>query len=146
MMTMTAASLAVRADDGAMAGPAERPKRRVFTAEYKKRILDEYDSLPGSGGERGALLRREGLYSSLLTDWRRARDAAVSDALSGHRSGGPKPKKTAEQAEIDRLQARNERLEAELERTRLALEISGKAHALLEMLSESAATDPKSTR
>jgi transposase-like protein len=148
-MTMTAASLVDRADDGVVADPAdpaERPRRRAFSAEYKKRILDEYEALPSGGGHRGALLRREGLYSSQVTDWRRAADRAVTAALETHRSGGPTPKQSAEQAEIDRLRARNARLEAELERTRLALEITGKAHALLEKLSESAATDPKSTR
>ena len=49
------------------------PKRRVFTAEYKARILAEYDA--AEHGQRGAILRREGLYSSHLIEWRRARDA-----------------------------------------------------------------------
>jgi hypothetical protein len=57
---------------------------------------------------------------------------------------GKKPKRTPEQVELEKLRRRNELLEAELERTKLALEITGKAHALLEMLSESADSDPKS--
>ena len=82
-------------------------------------------------------MRREGLYTSHIAEWRRQRDAAALEGLS------PKPrrpKKTPEQVELERLRRRNERLESELERTRLALEITGKAHALLELFSESADT------
>jgi hypothetical protein len=61
---MTTASLLARADDGVVdeLDPAARPRRRSFTAEYKARILDEYDALPVGSSERGALLRREALY------------------------------------------------------------------------------------
>ena len=141
-MTMTIASLAARADDGGMgeSDPAARPRRRSFTAEYKARILDEYDGLPVGSSQRGALLRREGLYSSHLAEWRKARDAGARQGLATK----PKPKRSAEQVELERLRRRAERAEAELERTKLALEITGKAHALLELLSESAVTDPRS--
>jgi transposase-like protein len=120
--------------------PAARPRRRSFTAEYKARVLAEYDELPVGSQERGALLRREGLYSSHLAEWRKARDAGARQGLSPK----AKAKRSAEQVELDRLRRRNEQLEAELERTKTALEITGKVHALLEQLSESAAPEPKS--
>lgn len=142
-MTMTTASLLARAHDDGVDEPdrAARPRRRSFTAEYKARIVDEYDALPAGSTERGALLRREGLYTSHISEWRKARDAGARDGLA------PKPTKarrSPEQVELEKLRRRNERLEAELAKTRLALDITGKAHALLELLSESADSDPKS--
>jgi transposase len=141
-MTMTTASLFARAHDGVVddPDPAARPRRRSFTAEYKERILVEYDGLPVGSEERGALLRREGLYTSHIAEWRKARDAGAREGLAPK----PKAKRSPEQAEVERLRRKTERLEAELARTRLALEITGKAHALLELLSESADSDPKS--
>jgi transposase len=143
-MTMSSSSLFVRAHDGVVdePDPAARPRRRSFTAEYKAEILDEYDALPVGSSERGALLRREGLYSSHLAEWRKARDAGARGALAPK----SKPRRSAEQVELERLRHRNERLETELAKTRSALDVMGKLHALLEGLSESADTDPKSTR
>jgi hypothetical protein len=86
------------------------------------------------------LLRGEGLYGSHLAEWRKARDAGADDALAPR----AKPRRSAEQVELEKVRRCNERLEAELARTKLALEITGKAHALLELLSESADCDPKS--
>ncbi len=142
-MTMTTASLMARAHDGAVdePDPAARPRRRSFTAEYKARILDEYDALPAGSEGRGALLRREGLYTSHIAEWRKVRDAG---AIEGLTAKGRKAKRSPEQVELDKVRRRAERLEAELARTKLALEITGKAHALLELLSESADCDPKS--
>jgi len=94
----------------------------------------------GSEG-RGALLRREGLYSSHIAEWRKARHAG---ALEGLATKGRRTKRSPEQVELDKLRRKTEGLEAELARTRLALEITGKAHALLEMLSESADSEPRS--
>ncbi len=129
-------------DDGVVAGPrAGRPRRRVFTAEYKARILSEYDAVEEPGG-KGALLRREGLFSSHLVEWRRARDAGVLEALQQ----APRSKRTPEQARIAELTARAERAERELAKTRAALDVVGKAHALLELLSESADITPRSSR
>jgi transposase-like protein len=141
-MTMTSSSLLARAHDGVVdePDPAARPRRRSFTAEYKARILDEYDALPVGSSERGALLRREGLYSSHLAEWRRARDAGARDALAPK----GKSRRSPAELEVERLRRRNERLETDLARTKLALEITGKAHALLELLSESADSDSKS--
>ena len=86
-------------------------------------------------------MRREGLYSSHLVEWRRARDAGALKELA------PKArpaKRTPEQVEIDRLRRRNERLEGELAKHRLALEIQGKASELLErLLVESDETKPQ---
>ncbi|MGE0307650.1 MAG: transposase [Acidimicrobiia bacterium] len=139
---MTTASLLARAHDGVVdePDPAARPRRRSFTVEYKARILAEYDALAHGSEERGALLRREGLYTSHLAEWRKARDAGARDGLAPK----PKARRSPEQVEVEKLRRRNERLEAELARTKLALEITGKAHALLELLSESADCDPKS--
>ena len=139
---MTTASLLARAHDGGVEGPdpAARPRRRSFTAEYKARVLEEYDALPAGSTERGALLRREGLYTSHIAEWRKARDGGARDGLAPR----AKARRSPEQVELERLRRRNERLEAELAKTRLALEITGKAHALLELLSESADSDPKS--
>ena len=141
---MTSASLLARAHDGVVdePDPAARPRRRTFTAEYKAEMLDEYDALPVGSSERGALLRREGLYSSHLAEWRKARDAGARDGLAPK----AKAKRSSEQIELERLRRRNERLAAELAKTRSALDVMGKLHALLEELSESADTDPKSTR
>jgi len=131
-VTMPTAALLERADDGAMGNddPVAKPRRRQFTAEYKLGILDEYERLVDPGA-KGALLRREGLYSSHIVEWRRARDTGALKELA------PKPSRagrTPEQAEIERLRRRNERLEADLAKHRLALELQGKASALLERL------------
>jgi transposase len=145
-MTMTSASLTLRAKNGGVdePDPAARARRRTFTVEYKARILAEYEALPEHSGERGALMRREGLYTSHIAEWRRARDLAPASVAA--RSSSRPGKRTAEQVELERLRRRNDRLEAELARTRLALEITGKAHALLELISESAASETKPTK
>ena len=143
MMTLTTADIrAGSTDDGGMGPRADRPRRRAFTAEYKAAILAEYDALDEPGA-RGALLRREGLYSSHVTEWRRARDAG---ALAGLTPAQRAAKRSPERAEIERLRARAERAERELAKTKAALEVVGKAHALLELLSESADTEPRSPR
>lgn len=138
-MTMTLADRSV--DDGVVSPRAERPKRRTFTAEYKLKIVSEYDA--AEPGEKGALLRREGLYSSHVVEWRRARDAGARDGLAAPPAArGRRP----EQAETDRLQRENDRLRRELAKAQAALDVVGKAHALLGLLSESADTEPRSKR
>ena len=111
----------------------DKPRRRSFTAEYKLRILAEHDACAGDG-DKGALLRREGLYSSHLIEWRRARDAAAAAGLGGVRRKKANPDAVA----LAKAMKKIERLEEDLAKHRLALEIAGKAHALLEMLAESA--------
>ena len=117
--------------------PPAKPSRRRFSAEFKNRIVDEYDA--ADRDERGALLRREGLYTSHISEWRNQRRQSNEPAASGGR------RRSAEQVELDRLRKKNAKLESELARTRLALEITGKAHALLELLSESADIDDRFT-
>jgi transposase len=144
-MTMADMASAVTGQDGAVAsggkGPrAGQPKRRSFSAAYKARILQEYDVLE-TGRERGALLRREGLYSSHIDGWRKSRDTGAVNALDSKPAG--RPGRSAEAAENEKLRKENEKLAAELARTKAALEVVGKAHALLELLSESADSDAK---
>jgi len=126
----------VAAPDGPRAG---RPKRRTFTAEYKLRILEEYENAPDPQ-HRNALLRREGIYTSTISEWRRARDAAAG-AIPEKKPG--RPARDAAEAENERLRKENEKLAAELARTKAALEVVGKAHALLELFSESADSERK---
>jgi len=121
-------------------GPSPRPSRRRFTAEYKRRIVAEYEQAPN--GEKGAILRREGLYSSHVIEWTKARDAGALAGLGDARSSAKRPKRSSAEIEVEKLRARNAKLEDELATTRTALEIMGKAHALLEQLSESADRDP----
>jgi transposase-like protein len=116
--------------------PAPRPKRRTFPAEYKLRIVAEYDAAPN--GEKGAILRRERLYHSHIIEWRAARDAGAMTTLVDQRTSPARPKKAAEQAELERLRKKVARLEAEAARKDAALELMGKANALLELLSKSA--------
>jgi transposase len=88
---------------------AERPAHRRFTLEYKKRILAEYERLPR--GEQGALLRREGLYSSHVDSWRKQRDAGVEQALMPKKRGrktAPHNPLSQENAELRRKLARTE--------------------------------------
>jgi transposase len=146
-MTMTTAHAVLDGHDGVVEDPdpAARPRRRTFTAAYKAEMLDRYDAIEKGSPERGALLRREGLYSSHIAEWRKQRDAGAQQGLAPRSSAG-KRAKTPEEKELETLRRRTAALEAELERTRLALEITGKAHALLELLSESADTDPRSTK
>jgi transposase-like protein len=111
--------------------PAARPTRRIISTEEKLTILARYEACePGTKGE---FARREGVYSSQLTEWRRARDAGTLGARPGRSRG--------EDRENEELKKKNQQLETELERTRLALDIVGKAHALLESLSKSADTE-----
>lgn len=118
----------------------ERARRRAFTANYKLEVLAAYDAAPD--GEKGAVLRREGLYSSHITEWRKARDAGALAGLAAAR-GRKRGDRQAEQ--IARLQAEKQRLEQELAKTRAVVDVQAKLHALLETLSESADTDPRST-
>ena len=139
-MTLTAADLpGTSVENGSMSPRSDQPRRRSFTAQYKLDILAEYDAADPVA--RGGLLRREGLYSSHLSEWRKARD---SGALAGLTSVARPSKTSVEQRELAKATARAERAERELAKTKAALEIVGKAHALLELLSESADTEPPS--
>ena len=108
----------------------DRPRRRTFTAADKLRILRQVDEA-GPGGI-GAILRREGLYSSLLTDWRRQRDAGAYEALEGRQA---RPQGRAEPiplaAEHAQLQRDNKRLTLRLQRAEAIIEIQKKVALLL---------------
>ena len=117
----------------------ERARRRTFTSKYKLEILAAYDAAPD--GEKGALLRREGLYSSHIVDWRRARDAGALAGLAASRGRRPRDKRDER---IAALQADKQRLEQELAKARFVVDVQAKLHALLETLSESADTGPGS--
>ena len=103
-------------------------KRRRFTAAYKLSVLEEADR-GSSLGAIGALLRREGLYSSQLAMWRREREAGALAALGRRR--GRKNTLTAEQKRLAALQAQNARLQRELEQARTIVEVQKKLCALL---------------
>lgn len=135
---MTTAGFAT--DDGVMGPRGDRPRRRSFTAEFKARVLSEYDAADRE--QRGAILRREGLYTSHIAEWRKAADAGARAALDS--GGRVRPGRGKRDRELEALRARAEKAEAELARSRAALDLMGKAHALLETLSESAATDKRS--
>ncbi len=115
---------------------ARGPRR--FPAAYKARILAEYEGL--SKADKGALLRREGLYSSLINEWRKQADQGAHEALgrsAGRQSADPRDK------EIVRLKKRAERLETELGRARKVIEVQGKLSALLEELATDSAQDER---
>ena len=103
-----------------------RPVRRRFTAEYKVRILQEADRC--APGELGALLRREGLYSSNLSKWRRQRQAGQLAGLRPKRRGR---KVDARAQEVTRLERENARLQVQLERAELIIEAQKKLLVLL---------------
>jgi len=104
-----------------------RAKRRQFSAQYKLRILTEVDQCT-QRGEIGALLRREGLYSSHLTTWRKQRDRGQLQGLTPKKRGR-KPDPQA--AELARLQRENERLKARLEQAETIIEVQKKLSQML---------------
>src|ERR1022692_1714830 len=104
-------------------------KRRRFTAEYKQHILAKAHQAKGSGGI-GALLRREGLYSSLLTTWRREREAGVRQALAPQKRG-PKSKRDPIAEHVQKLQRDNERLTEQLRKAEIVIDVQKKVAALL---------------
>jgi transposase len=109
---------------------SDRPRRRTFTAKDKLRILAEADRAAATGGI-GAILRREGLYSSALTSWRRQRDAGaiggLSPAMRGPKTAEPNPLAT----ELTRLQQDHARLTQRLTRAEAIIDIQKKVAALL---------------
>jgi transposase len=108
--------------------PAKARTRR-YSASYKARILAEYEELDKAG--KGALLRREGLYTSLIASWRTQRDQGALAALSkpaGRPAADPKDRENV------KLRKENERLAAELEKARKVIEVQGKLSALLGQL------------
>jgi transposase len=135
-------SLDGRAQAGAMDDSTdpdpEVPERargpRRYSAKYKARILEEYEQLNKAG--KGALLRREGLYTSLISEWRKQRDRGVLEALA--KPAGRQPADPRDR-EVARLRRENQRLAAELAKARQVIEVQGKLSALLEQLATDSA-------
>lgn len=109
-----------------------RARSRTYSAAYKARVLAEYESLDKAG--KGALLRREGLYTSLISAWRQQRDQGARAALA--RPAG-RPPADARAREITRLRQRVERLEGELGKAQQVIEVQGKLSTLLGQLATS---------
>ncbi len=108
----------------------EKPVRRRFDAAYKQRVLEEADRL-NQPGELGQLLRREGLYSSLLSTWRRQREEGVLAGLSPKRRGRKAKRKDAVALENERLRRENERLAQRLKQAETIIEVQKKVSEML---------------
>jgi transposase len=105
-------------------------KRRTFTAEYKLGILAEADAATAQPGAIGALLRREGLYSSHLATWRRERRTGILKGLTPHKRG-PKSKRNPQEEENQKLRKDNQRLTEQLRRAEIVIDVQKKVGALL---------------
>ncbi len=123
--------------------PAARPTRRSFTAEYKARVVAEYEAAPH--GEKSAVLRREGLFHSHVREWAGAARAGGPTGLQDRPAAASRRDGRGDR-DAERLRAENQRLTAKLAQTQTALAIMGKAHELLEMLAESSAPPTGSSR
>jgi len=108
----------------------EKATRRTFTAEYKLSILREVDACR-EDGEVGAVLRREGLYSSHLTSWRRQRETGELQGLTPRKRGRRNRKAKVSAKEFDQLRRENARLKRELEQAKLIIDIQKKASEML---------------
>src|SRR2546430_14959227 len=123
---------------GADSGPASRPdpevvakaKRRTYSPEYKQRILEEADAAAATRGALGALLRREGLYFSLLTTWRRERASGIREALTSQRRG-PKSKRNPVEEEDQKLHRQVGQLTEKLRKAEIIIDVQKKIAALL---------------
>ena len=117
----------------------EKAQRRIYAAEYKLEILQETDSC--SEGQIGAILRREGLYSSHLTTWRRQRQAGQLAALRDNKRGRKSTPINPLSAEVERLRRENERLSQRLQQAELIIDIQKKASAILNITLETKLND-----
>ena len=130
--------------DGVAVDPSARPFRRTFTAEYRARIVAEYEAAPH--GEKSAVLRREGLYQSQVRRWAQARDALARGTSAPRRAHRAHRATTPGGEEVARLRAENRRLTRELSKSAAVVSIMGKLQGLLEISSESTGTPTSSTR
>ena len=146
MTTTTDHSVDAPAQSGATGNTAdpdpEVPERvrgpRRYSARYKAQVLEEYERLDKAS--KGALLRREGLYTSLISEWRKQRDRGALKALGqGVRRG--RPPTDPLKREAARLRRENERLQAELGKARKVIEVQGKLSALLEQFATDSAPE-----
>lgn len=136
MMMTTAASgrHAVPVDEPVEPEVSERARRRVFSAQYKLRILAEYERRDRDG--RSALLRREGLYTSSISEWRRQRAEGALQGLDGTRGRPPADQR---ERELGRLRQENARLQADLAKAERVIDVQRKLSALLEQLATGSA-------
>lgn len=109
----------------------EKPVRRKFTAEYKLRILSAADACVPGTCELGTLLRREGLYSSHLTTWRRQREQGVFDALTPKKRGRKATKPSPLAKRIAELERENKRLQRQLHQAEVIIDVQKKISGLL---------------
>lgn len=107
-----------------------KPKRRTYTAEYKLGILQEAEAAAATRGGVGSLLRREGLYSSLLATWRRERANGILEALTPQKRG-PKSKRNPMDEENQKLRRQNARLAEDLRKAHIIIDVQKKVAALL---------------
>lgn len=121
---------AVAAPSAAPSEMSDRPRRRTFTVQTKLRILAETDDAAAAGGI-GAILRREGLYSSTLSEWRRQRDSGVLGALTPAKRGPKRAPDNPLAAELAKAKRENARLGRRLERAEAIIDIQKKVAALL---------------
>jgi transposase len=140
MTTMTAAQLREQTGLMEQVPDPEVPERlrppRSYPAAYKLRILEEYEQLDKQG--KGALLRREGLYTSLISEWRKQRDRGALAALQQRRG---RPPSDPRDRQLARLERDNARLRDQLERARKVIEVQGELSALLGDLATGSATN-----
>jgi transposase len=117
--------------------PAPRPVRRAFSAEFRARVVAEYQAAPH--GQKAAVLRREGLYQSQIREWTAAADAVAAGAAA--------PRKSHHRglSETETLRRENQRLTRELAKSRAVVDVLGKLHGLLDAICESPDTTPTST-
>jgi transposase len=145
-VTTTSNPLDGHAQMGAMDGSTdpdpEVPERargpRRYSAKYKAQILEEYEDLDKAA--KGALLRREGLYTSLISEWRKQPDRGALQALAtpaGRQPADPRDR------EVARLRRENQRLAGELDKARKVIEVQGTLSALLEQLATDSVTQPQ---
>jgi transposase-like protein len=134
MTNMVPGRHAVPVDEPAEPEISERATRRVFSAQYKLRILAEYERRDRDG--RSALLRREGLYTSSISEWRRQREEGALEGLGGTRG---RPPADAREHELGRLRQENARLQSDLAKARRVIDVQRKLSALLEQLATGSA-------
>jgi transposase-like protein len=125
---------AVPVDEPAEPEVTERARRRVFSAQYKLRILAEYERRDRDG--RSALLRREGLYTSSISEWRRQREDRALEALGGIRGRPPVDQR---EREVARLRQEVARLQSDLAKAHRVIDVQRKLSALLEQLATGSA-------
>jgi transposase len=137
LTTMVAGRHAVPVSESEEPEVTERATRRVFSAQYKLRVLAEYERRDRDG--KSALLRREGLYTSSISEWRKQRDEGALQALGAERG---RPPADPREHELAKLRRENLRLHADLAKARRVIEVQGKVSALLEQLATGSA-EPK---